>query len=185
MGPFKKQRLLGLAGGGWVGGVDDDLAVRAEADAFGADAGEGLQGEMDDAAFAGVHGIELEGLLGGLNAFGGGASHHFKFFDAEGAVAGAVEEDFVLEGRFEAESAMGEMFDGLEKFGAAFEEEFGVAAGKFGEDFGAAVVGGGAFGERADGGLQGEFAGGDGVIEEFLQGGDGRRTIEVVIFDQV
>lgn len=165
--------------------MDDDLAVGAEADAFGADAGEGLQGEMDDAAFAGVHGIEFEGLLGGLHAFGGGASHHFEFFDAEGAVTGTVEKDFVLEGRFQAESAVGEMFDGLEEFGAAFEEEFGVAAGKFGEDFSAAVIGSGAFGEGADGGLQGEFAGADGVIEEFLQGGDGRRTIEVIIFDQV
>jgi len=87
--------------------VDDYLAVWAEAYAFGADAGQGLECEVDDAAFAGVHGIELEGLTGGLDTFGGRAGHHFQFFDAKGAIAGAVQEDLVLEGRLETKGAVG------------------------------------------------------------------------------
>src|SRR5579863_7728137 len=131
-------------GGFGVGGVDDYLAVRAEADAFGADTGKGLHGEVDDAAVAGVHGIEFKGLTGGLDAFGGGTGHHFEFLEAQGAIAGAVQKDFVLEGRLETERAMGEMLDGLEELGAAFEEQAVIATGEFGEDLGAAIVRSGA-----------------------------------------
>jgi len=62
---------------GNVSGMDDDLAGGADADAFGANAGDGLQGQMDNATLARIHGIELEGLTRSLHSLGGGASHHF------------------------------------------------------------------------------------------------------------
>ena len=102
--------------------MDDHLALRAEANAFRPHAMDRLEREVDDAPFARIHWIEFERLAGGLDPFGGGASHHFQFFDAQGAVAGAVQEDFVLERRFEAKSAKGQMFDGLEEFGATLEQ---------------------------------------------------------------
>ena len=165
--------------------MDDYLAVWAESYAFGADAGQGLKREVDDAAFTGVHGIEFEGLAGGLDSLGGSAGHHFQFFDAKGAIAGAVQEDLVLEGRLETKDAVGEMLDGLEEFGAAFEEEGVVAAGEFGEDFCAAVVGCGVGGERSNRSLEIELGGADGGVEEFLQRVCGRRAVELAVFDQV
>ena len=61
------EDFLGGGGfGGFVRGVDYDLAFFAHADAFGADAGDVFEGEMDDAAFAGGHGIEAERLARSL-----------------------------------------------------------------------------------------------------------------------
>src|SRR5690349_5483246 len=76
---------------GRSGGVDDDLAVLAHADTFGAYAGDILEGEVDDAALARGHGIQAKGLLGGLDAFGGNASGHAKLFKTESAIAAAIE----------------------------------------------------------------------------------------------
>ena len=122
--------------------MDDDLALWAEADAFSANAGESLKSQVHDASFARVHRIELERLTRGLHAFGSGTSHHFELFDTQGAVARAVEKDFVLPGRFEAQSAMGEMLDGLKKVRAAFQEEVLITAGEVGKNFSAAIVSG-------------------------------------------
>jgi hypothetical protein len=55
--------------GGFVRRVDYDLAFFAHADAFGADAGDVFEGEMDDAAFARGHGIQAERLARGLHTF--------------------------------------------------------------------------------------------------------------------
>src|SRR5262245_47834503 len=121
--------------------MNDDLATWAHADALGADAGYGLEREVNDAAFARVHGIEFERLARGLHAFGGGARHHFQFFDAKRAVPRDIEKNLVLKWRLETKGAMGEMFDGLEKFGATFEQEIFVAAGQVGENFRATFFG--------------------------------------------
>src|SRR6516164_2396211 len=89
-GPETSARRLG------VGRMDHHLALRSDTDAFGADAGNRVQREVDDAALAGVHGIHFEGLARDSDPFGRGARHHLQLFDAQGAVAGAVEEDLVL-----------------------------------------------------------------------------------------
>jgi hypothetical protein len=119
--------------------VDDDLAVLAHAYAFGADAGDILEGEMDDAAFARGHGIEAKGLLGGLDAFGGNASGHAKLFKTESAIAAAVEVNFFVVDGLEAQSTKGEMLEGFEEFGTMLEEKFFIAAVKVGKDFGVAA----------------------------------------------
>ena len=61
------EDFLGGGFGGFVCGVDYDLAFFAHADAFGAYAGDVFEGEMDDAAFAGGHGIEAERLSVGAS----------------------------------------------------------------------------------------------------------------------
>jgi hypothetical protein len=50
-------KCRGSARRGDVGGVDDDLALRTDPYAFGANAGKSLKGQVNNAAFAGVHGI--------------------------------------------------------------------------------------------------------------------------------
>jgi hypothetical protein len=131
-------------------GVDNDLAIGADADALGSDTGDGLQREMDNAALARIHGIELERLPRSLDTFGGGAGHHLQFFNAKGAVASAVEKNFVLPRRLEAKSAMGKMFDGLKEFCASFQQKIFVAAGEFGKDFRVTIVCNGALRESAN-----------------------------------
>jgi hypothetical protein len=129
-----------LQGGGLGGGgVDDDLAVLAHADAFGAYAGDILESEVDDAALTRGHGIETKGLLGGLDAFGGNAGGHTKFFKTEGAIAAAVEMNFFVIDGIEAQGAKGEMLEGFEHFGAVLEEKFFVPAVEIGDDFGIAA----------------------------------------------
>ena len=79
-----------------------DLAFFAHADAFGSDAGNVFEGEVDDAAFARGHGIEAKGLAGAFDALGGDFGGHAKLFEAEGAIAAAVYMDFFVEGGLEA-----------------------------------------------------------------------------------
>ena len=59
-----------------VGWVDDNLAFFAHADALRANAGNVLQGEVDNAALSRRHGIQAEGLLGLLYALCGDTRGH-------------------------------------------------------------------------------------------------------------
>src|SRR6202030_2339973 len=68
---FAAQEMLAGRFGGFVRGVDYDLAFFAHAHAFGADAGDIFEGEVDDAAFARGHGIQTERLVRSFDAFGG------------------------------------------------------------------------------------------------------------------
>jgi hypothetical protein len=65
------QQMSGGGFGGFVDGVDYDLAFLAHSDAFSADAGDVFQREMDDAAFARGHGIQAKRLARGLDALSG------------------------------------------------------------------------------------------------------------------
>ena len=118
------------------------MAFFAHADAFGADAGDVFEGEVDDAALARGHGIEAEGLAGAFDAFGGDFGGHAEFFEAEGAVAAAIDVNFFVEGGLEAQGAESEMLDGFEDFGVSFEQDFFVAAVEVGDDFGVAFQAG-------------------------------------------
>ena len=97
--------MLGGSFGGFVCGMDYDLAFFAHADAFGADAGDVFQGEVDDAAFARGHGIQAERLARSFDAFGGNFGGHAQLFKTQRAVAGAVDMNFFVEGRLEAQRA--------------------------------------------------------------------------------
>src|ERR1700722_12910005 len=76
------EDFLGGNFGGFIRGVDYDLAFIAHADAFGADAGDVLEGEMDDAAFARGHGIEAKGLARSFYTFCGDFGGHAQLFKA-------------------------------------------------------------------------------------------------------
>jgi hypothetical protein len=121
--------------------VDDDLAVFAHADALGADAGEVFEGEMDDATFARGHRIEFERLTGSLDAFGGDAGGHAEFFEAQGAIAAAIEMDFFVMRGFEAQRAQRQMLDGFQDFGVTFKQDFFIATIEVGDNLSLAVRG--------------------------------------------
>jgi hypothetical protein len=161
------------------------LAFFAHADAFGADAGDVFEGEVDDAALAGGHGIEAEWLAGAFDAFGGDFGGHAEFFEAQGAVAAAIDVNFFVESGFETESAECEMLDGFEDFGVSFEQDFFVAAVEVGDDFGVAFQAG-VFGRNgADGYFQLEAGGADAVVEKFLQRFRGGGAIEFAVANEV
>src|SRR5216683_1770685 len=90
---------------------------------------------MHDAALAGSHGVEAKGLLGGLHALSGDAGGHAQFFKAQRAITAAIDVNFFVELRLEAQSAKRQMFQGLEYFGAALEQDFFVAPVDIGEHF--------------------------------------------------
>ena len=170
-----------LQGGGLGGGgVDDDLAVLAHADAFGADARDVLEGEVDDAALARGHGIEAKGLLGGLDAFGGNARGHTKFFKTEGAIAAAVEMNFLVIDGIEAQGAKGEMLEGFEHFGAMFEEEFFVAAIEVGDDFGIAT---GVWSHGLDANVELKAPRANNLFHKFAQSVGGSLPVQVTVAD--
>src|SRR6516162_6671954 len=77
------------------------------------------------------------------------------------------------------------MFDGLQQLAAPFKEEILVAAGEFGEDLGAVILGSGALGDGADGRCKVEFSGLQGGFEESPQSVCGRRAIQLVVLYQV
>ncbi len=136
----RARRRLSLRGGfrGFIRGVNDDLAFFAHADAFGADTGDVFEGEMHDAALARGHGVEAERLPGAFDALGSDFGGHAEFFEAQGAVAAAIDVNFFVEGGLEAESAECEMLDGFQHLSVSFEQDFFVAAVEVGDDFGVA-----------------------------------------------
>ena len=74
----------------------------------------------------------------GLDAFGGHASGHLQLFKAQGAVAAAINMNFIVVGRLEAKSTKSEMFERFQDFGSAFEKNLFVFAVEVGEDLGIA-----------------------------------------------
>lgn len=102
--------------------MDHYLPMWPQARAFGANARKRLQREVNNPSFARIHGIQLEGLTGALHAFGGGACHHLQFFCAKCPVTRTIEKNLVMKRRFKPQRAMGEMFDGLKKFGTTLQQ---------------------------------------------------------------
>src|SRR5229473_6165373 len=117
------------------GGMDYHLAMLTDADAFGADARHIFQRQMDDAAFARSHRVEAKRLLGGLHALGGDFGGHAQLFKAQRAISAAIDVNFFVKLRLEAQSTKRKMFQGLEYFGAALEQDFFVAPVDIGEHF--------------------------------------------------
>jgi hypothetical protein len=162
------------------GGVDDDLAVLAHADTFGAYAGDILEGEVDDAALARGHGIEAKGLLGGLDAFGGDTGSHAKLLKAQCAIAAAIEVNLFVVDRLESQSAKGEMLESFEELGAMLEEKFFIAAVEVGDDFGVAT------GVRSDGlnsHVQLEACRPDNLLEKVAKGVGSSLPVQLIVSD--
>src|SRR6266481_2318783 len=108
--------------------MDDDLAVFPQAGAFRAHSRHVFQGEMHDAALARRHGIQAEGLARSLHAFRSDARGHAQLFEAQCAVAPAIDMDFFVERGFETQRPKREMLDGLQHFRAALQQNLLVFA---------------------------------------------------------
>lgn len=120
--------------------MEGDGTEGAVAGGGGAEAGFGGE-EMDDAALAGVHGREAEGLTGagdfgdGLPGGGGELLVSAEF------VAGGVEADAVVLFGGEAEELGGEVLEGVEEFGLTVKEEGDVRAGEVDLEDGGVAIG--------------------------------------------
>lgn len=144
------------------------MVARAFADR--ADAGGAIEFEMNDAAFAGRHGTEAEGLAGLADALSGHAGGKFQFLEARVAVAGAIEAHAVVQTGIEAKPAMGDVFEREEEFGVVLEEKVLVGAMECDGDFSFA-------GRRAG------FGGGGYVVfdgEAERRDGEGEKTAQFI-----
>ena len=83
--------------------MNDDLAFFAHADTLRAHAGHVFERQMHNAAFARGHGIQAEGLFRGLHAFRSHTSGHFQLFKAQRAVAAAIDMNFFVVRRLQAQ----------------------------------------------------------------------------------
>lgn len=87
--------------------------------------------EMEQAAFAGVHGREGVGPAGGADAFDGGVCAEAEFALALHFEVGGVEVDLIVLLGLEADDLGCKVLDGVEELGVAMEEEWSVGAGEF------------------------------------------------------
>ena len=72
----------------------------------------------------------------GLHALGSDARGHTQLFKTQGAVAAAVNVDFLVIRRFEAKRAKGQMLEGFQESRAVLEKQFFVTAIEIGKHFG-------------------------------------------------
>src|SRR5579864_1040565 len=94
-------------------GVDHHSTLFTQANALGANAGHFLQRQMHDAPLARRHGVKPERLVRALYAFCRDARRHAQLFKAQGAIAAAVQMNFFVVRRFEAQRAKREMLERL------------------------------------------------------------------------
>lgn len=116
-------------------GVEDDEAAGAIAGGGGGQAGL-AEGQVKQAALAGVHRREGVGPARGADSFHGGFGDQLKLAVAEELEVFGVEGDAVVLLGFEAEDLGGEVLDSVEEFGVAGEEDWGVGAGEFDGELG-------------------------------------------------
>lgn len=111
-------------------GVDYQMALGAFAFAEGADVPGGIELEMDKAAFAGRHGIEMKGNVSFADALGGDARGKLQLFEAEGAKAAAIELHAMEIRRAEMQASHGEVFHGEKELALSLEKQFPIGAMK-------------------------------------------------------
>ena len=102
--------------------------------------------EVDEAALAGVHRRQTEGMAGAGNLVDGLLGGGGELLIAAGFVAGGVEPDaMVLLGR-KAEELGGEVLEGVEEVSAAIQQERNIRAGEVDVEQGVRTIGrGGGF----------------------------------------
>jgi UDP-N-acetylmuramoylalanine-D-glutamate ligase len=93
--------------------MDDDLALFANACAFGTHPSHVLQRQMHDAAFARRHGIQPERLARRLHAFRGHARRHLQFFKAQRAITAAINMNLFVVRRLQAQRLERQVFERL------------------------------------------------------------------------
>src|SRR5712691_7922600 len=137
---------------------------------------------MHDAALAGSHGVEAKVLLGGLHALSGDAGGHAQFFKAQRAITAAIDVNFFVKLRLEAQSAKGQMFQGLEDFGATLEQDFFVAPVDIGKHF--RIIYAARF-NHLHGDLQLQTGGAHNFFEKIAKRVGGRLAVELKVTVQV
>jgi hypothetical protein len=105
--------------------IEGDEAAGHVAGAGGAEAGL-VQEEMQGAAVAGSHGLEAVGLAGGTDVVDGGGGGLAHGPGAGGLEAVCVEGDEIEVLGFEAQHLGGDMFEGVEEFAVAGQEQGNV-----------------------------------------------------------
>jgi hypothetical protein len=165
--------------------VNDDAAIFAGADAFCADARSVLEREMNDAALAGRHGVQLKRLPGSENTFSGKARGHAQLLETKGAKTAAIEMDFFMKSRVQPEDAKGQMLKGFQNIAAAGKQNFLVLAIEIGEHFGLAF-------RRRSGGFEGahfdpdfELPRANDVVEENAQSCGSGFPVELTLMNKL
>jgi len=146
-------------------GIEDDEAAGTVAGRCSGQAGP-AEGQVEQAALAGVHRREGVGAARGADTFDGGFGDHLKLAVAEKLEIFCVEGDAVVLLRFKAEDLGGEVLDGMEEFSVAGEQERSIGAGEFDGDLGGWRGGLRVAGE--DFVLQFQAAGGEQSLEELF-----------------
>jgi len=123
-------------------GIDDEVTFLALADGGGLDIFNVFDGEVEQAALAGVGGREAVGHAGLADALGGGFGGLLDLLQAESFEVKGVEADEIVFSDVEAEDLNGDVFEGAEELAAALGEQGGIGAIELdGEDLRAGVFG--------------------------------------------
>ena len=124
---------------------DDDAAVWLVAFAVGCDAFDLFDGNVDDAAFSGVHWAQCDAAMGAAAFFGHALGEVFELVGLAFAIIFDVEDDAAVVFDFAVDDEAHEELDGVEGFAVAADEDADVFAGDVETD------GAGVFGDVDDG----------------------------------
>ena len=119
---------------------DDDAAVWLVAFAVGCDAFDLFDGDVDDAAFGGVHWAQCNAAMGAAAFFGHALGEVFELVGLAFAIIFDVEDDAAVVFDFAVDDEAHEELDGVEGFAVAADEDADVFAGDVETD-GAGVFG--------------------------------------------
>ena len=126
---------------GHVGWDDDDGAHGSGTDAFAAKFLFFTQGQMDNAAFAAGHGIEVEGHVGALHLFGSDDGAHAQVFDAQQTIVVGIEGDErMILGR-KVHGLHREVLKREQEFASVGEKQFDIGSREVDGDFGVLYFG--------------------------------------------
>jgi hypothetical protein len=132
---FMRRRGRRLGEAGHADGIDDDVAVAAEAGALTAEFDLITKGDMDHATLAAIHGIESKRFAAMLHLFGGGVRAEAQLGDAKHAVIVGVEgKARMIFGR-DPKGLHRDVLQREEKLGFVAEQKIDVGSGKFDHDF--------------------------------------------------
>ncbi len=121
----RKRRLSLIRGSS---GVNHQLAAVAGAFARRPHACRAIELEVNDAALARRHGIELEWLAGLAHALRGDARRKLQLREARGAIIAAIEPHAIVEARIEPQPAMRDVLERQQQLGIFLEQQILIGA---------------------------------------------------------
>ena len=90
---------------------------------------------MNDAALARRHGVEFKRLARCQHTLRGDSGRHSQFLKSQRPVARAIDLNFFVPLRFELQNAVRQVFERLQHFAAALQEQFLVRTIQVGQNF--------------------------------------------------